>query len=112
VLFEPLKSGKRSVKHLSSEMQVTAVELQVSENCLKNWQILQAAFPAYHCTVKFQTASRLFTKRAKKMFEKHKLMIKAYLGDFLKFLANAQIVKIFIGSERTTKTKAIEALAM
>ena len=48
VLFEPLKSGKRSVKHLSSEMQVTAVELHVSENCLKNWQILQAAFPAYH----------------------------------------------------------------
>ena len=35
VLFEPLKSGKRSVKHLSSEMQVTAVELHVSENCLK-----------------------------------------------------------------------------
>ena len=48
MLFDPLKSGKSSVKHRSSEMQVTAVELQVNENCLKNWQTLQATFPAYH----------------------------------------------------------------
>ena len=77
VLFELERSGKSSVKHLSSEMQVTAVELQVSENCLKNWQTLQAIFPAYHCTVRFQKASRLFTKRAKKMLERQRLMINA-----------------------------------
>ena len=70
--FDPARSGKSSVRHLSSEMQVTAVELQVSENCLKNWQILQAMFPAYHWTVRFQTASRLLTKRAKKIFERQR----------------------------------------